>query len=178
MGTWPPVIDISHDMQVIHCKPLNQLTQGNDELLRLSDSDNRAHDRVIVRSLIHDIRLLRNQLFDDIGKILRQGFPHLGAGVFAGCPLADLNQTVQGNLVPVLHVVLFPLNPVHLLLGIINKSSKSLLGLATHSIPEDIIDFTAHCSRTILEHMGKCLIFPVDIRKEMLGSFRKVQNRL
>ena len=116
-----PVIDISHNMKVIHDQALDQGGDRRNKPFRSAYPDDRHDDLIIVGFLIVDLRLLRDQLLDDIGKILRQGFAHLGAGILARRPLAHLDQTVQVDLVPVLHIILcLPYDP-HLLPRIIDQ---------------------------------------------------------
>ena len=43
---------------------------------------------------------------------------------------------------------------------------------------EYIVNLLTHSTGSIFQHMGKCLIFPVYIGKEMLRTFRQVDDRL
>ena len=45
-------------------------------------------------------------------------------------------------------------------------------------LKEYILDFASHRTGSILQHMGKRLPFPMNIRQKMLGSFRKIQDCL
>ena len=121
MRSGPPVVDVPHDMEVIHHQPLDQGGNGRNKAFRPADPDDGHDDLVVVGFLVVDLRLLRDQLLNHIGKILRQSLAHLGACILAGSPLAHLDQTVQVDLVPVFHVVLVLLHDLHLLFGIINQ---------------------------------------------------------
>ena len=92
-------------MQMVNGQPLNQLTHSHNTLLSPSHLNNGPDDGIIVGFLISAVSAACNQLLNHIGKFLGQGLANLGAGVFAGCAFADLNQTVQGNFVPVFPVV-------------------------------------------------------------------------
>ena len=144
MRTRTSVINIPDNMQMIHDQPLDQLTERNDKFLRTAHPDNRIYNFIIIGFFIRKLRFLRNQLFNDISKIFGQCLPDFGTGIFACRPLTHLDQTIQRNLIPVLHVALFFFDPVHLLSRIINKSSKGLLIPATHSITKNIVNFSTN----------------------------------
>ena len=138
------VIDVSDNMQMTNRQTLNQFTHSYNEFLCPSNSYNRTDNCIIIRFFIRHIIFLCDQFLDHISKIRRKCFSYFRSGIFTCCSFTHLNQAVQRNLIPVLHILLRFLNPVHLLFRIINKSSKGLFIPATHSIPEYIINFTAH----------------------------------
>ena len=118
------VINIPKHMKMIHNQSLDQLCKGNDEILRSSNVNNGIHNGVVISFLVQNLCLLRDQFLDHIGVISRQGLAYLGSGIFGGSRLAQLDQTVQGDLVPVLHVRLFFLHIGNLFLGIVHKSCQ------------------------------------------------------
>ena len=89
---------------MVNDQTLDQLAHGNDAFPAAADVDDGVDDGVIIGSLVHTVILLGDQLFQDVGKILRHGLADFGAGVFAGCAFADLNETVQGDAVPLIFV--------------------------------------------------------------------------
>ena len=105
MRARPPVIDIPQDVEMVHNQPLDQFAERHNEFLCPSHPYDGCDNGAVIRFLIPHIHLFRNQLLNHIGKLRRQGLAHFGAGILAGRPLAHLNQTVQGNLVPVLPVM-------------------------------------------------------------------------
>ena len=82
MGPRPPVIDIPHNMQMIYHKTLDQFAQGNNKLWGPADPDNRVYNFIIIGFLVMNLRFFRDQFFNHIGEIFRQGFAHLGTGIF------------------------------------------------------------------------------------------------
>ena len=124
------------------------------------------------------LRLFRDQFFYNISKIFRKCLAYFRTGILTGCPFAHLDQTVQLNFIPVFHMLLGPLYLLCLLFWIINQSSQLLLFPLPKRISKYILDFASHRTGSILQHMGKRLPFPMNVRQKMLGSFRKIQDRL
>ena len=110
MRSRPSVENISHDMQMIYDKLLNQVAQRYDKLLCPADPNDRMYDLVIVCLLILNLCIFRDQILYDIGEILRQRLAHLRPRIFGGNAFRDLYQSVQGDLIPILNgaFVLFP----------------------------------------------------------------------
>ena len=129
---------------------------------------------IIIGFLILNFFLLCNQLFDNIGKILRQRLPYLGTGIFRGNPLYHLHQPVQGNLVPVVDILLFPLGNFQFFLRVINQGCQSLLVLIADGASKFFINLSANRTGTVFQHMVKLLIFPVYIRQKMFCPLRQV----
>ncbi len=72
----PPVVDISHDMKVIDNEPLDQIAQCYNKLLGSVQANDRMDDFIIVSFLIRQLRLLCDQLLNNIGKIPGQSLAH------------------------------------------------------------------------------------------------------
>ena len=176
----PPVIDIPDDVQMIDDQLLDQVAQRFDELLRPPDTDDRMDDLVVVGFLILYFRLLRDQFFDNIGKILRQRLAHLGPRVLGGNPFRDLNKPVQGDLVPVLDrtFVFLPQHDIQLLPRIIDQCRQALLIPDTQCIAELFVNLAPHGTGAVLQDMIELLVLPVDIRHKMLRPLGQIQNRL
>ena len=77
LRTRTPVIDITQNMQMIHNHLLNQMAECHDKIFSSLDIDDRINNRIIVRLLVQNIRLLRDQLLDHIGIVFRQLLTHL-----------------------------------------------------------------------------------------------------
>ena len=78
MRTGSPVIDIPDNVKMVDDQPLDQISQRNDKLRRPADADDRMDDLVVIGLFVLNLRLLRDQLLDNVCKILRKCFPHLG----------------------------------------------------------------------------------------------------
>ena len=68
MRTGTPVEDITHQMQMIHRRPFDQLADLDDEFRRLPDLDDRGDDVFKVVALVHLFAVGIEQLLQDIGE--------------------------------------------------------------------------------------------------------------
>ena len=174
------VIDIPQDMQVVDDQPADQLRDRLDKGCGPPDPDDRAHDLIVVGFLVLDVRLLRDQLLDHIGEILRHRLADLGPRIFGGRVFADLHQPVEHDLVPVIHLLRVRdllLNERDLLRGVVDQRRELPDVLLRQRPAEDLVDLLSDGARPVAEHMGKRLIFPVDIRYEVLRALRQVHDR-
>ena len=163
---------------MVYNKTLNQLCQCYNEVFRSSNRNNRVYNRIVVRFLIKNFTFLCNQFLNDICIILRQCFSHFGSRVFGGYRFAHLDQTIQRDLVPVLHIFFCLFYEFHFFLRVVDECGKRTFICRSERMPEYIIDFLSHSSGSIAQHMGKRLIFPVNICQKMLRTFWQIQNRL
>ena len=88
------VVNIPYDMQMVDDKPLDQFAEGNDKIRRSANTDDRMYDLIVIPFLILHLCLFCDQFFNDVGKILRKRFTHLGSRIFGGNVLCDLHQTI------------------------------------------------------------------------------------
>ena len=143
------VINISQNMKMIYNQPLYQLCQGNDKILCAADVNNSIHNGIIIRFFVQYLCFFCDQLFDHIGIISRQSLTDLRPCIFGSSCFTQLDQTVQCDLIPVLHVRLCFLYIGDLLFWIIHKSSKRTLVTVTQSVSEYIVYFFPHCTGTV-----------------------------
>ena len=68
-------------MQSVHNQPFDQAAEGFDKLLRASNLNNRVDDGFVVSSLVCHLSFFRDKFLNDISKLLRESFSHLGSGV-------------------------------------------------------------------------------------------------
>ena len=81
MWSWPTIINISYNMQMIYSKSLDQFTQSHNKLFGTFDPDDRIYNRIIIGLLIQNICFLCNQFLNDISKFRRQGFSDFRSGI-------------------------------------------------------------------------------------------------
>ena len=174
----PPVINIPYNMQMIHYKPLDQVAESNNKFRCAPDPDNGMDDLIIIAFLVGDLGSFCDQFLNNVGKILGQGLPHLGPGVLGGHLLGDLHQTMERDLVPVLNIILLAKHDVQLFLWIIDQCCKGFLVFIAQCVSKFLIDLTAHCTGSVLEHMVKLLILSVNICQKVFCSLGQVQDRL
>ena len=175
-----PVINIPENMEMVHDQAPGQLREGLDEALRPADPDNRIDDLLVIRLFILNIAALRDQLVDHVRIILRHGFSHLGPRILAGSIFADLDQPVQHDPVPVIHLrgvgdLLF--HQVDLLGRIVHERRELTDILFRQRPPVDFIYFFPHGAGAVSQNVGKGFILSVNIRDKMLRPLRKVQDR-
>ena len=118
------IINISQNMKMIHNQTLDQFCQGNDKILCPADLNDGVDDSIVICLFVQDFRFFCNQLLDHIGIIRRECFTHLGSGIFGCRCLAHFDQTIKGDLVPVLHIFFMLFHNFHLFLGIIDQCGK------------------------------------------------------
>ena len=178
MGPRPSVINITHNMEMVYDQTLDQTTQSNDKLRGAADSDDGMDDFIVVRFLVVDLFLLRDQFLDHIGEILRQSLTYLGTGIFGRHPLNHLNQPVQRNGIPVLQVILFLFHDLQLFLRIVNQRGQTSLISAADGIPKFLVYLLADIAGAVFQHMVKLLVFSMNIRKKMLRPLGQIHDRL
>ena len=174
------VKNVAHDMQMIDDQPLDQVAERYDKFLRPSDADDRVYDLVIVGLFVLNLRLLRDQLFDDIGEILWQRLAHLGSGIFRGHPLGDLYQTMQGDLIPVLDgaFILLLQHDLQLFARIIDQRRQTLLVFYAQRVAKLLVDLAPHGAGTVFQHVVELLILSVDIRHKVFRALGQIQDCL
>ena len=109
--TFTPVIDVAYDVQLVDDGILDQVADGDDELVRVADVDDGIQDLAVVFFLVEVLAAGGHQFRDDVFKIMREHFPHFGCGIFGGRDAADCHQLFERERVPfpVQDVLLFEL---------------------------------------------------------------------
>ena len=165
-------------MQMIYNQTLDQLCQRNDKVLCTADFDDSINNRIIISFFIQNLCLLCDQLFNYIGIIRRKCLAYFRSGVLGGSSFTDFDETIQGNLVPVLHIFFRFLNQIHLLFRIVDQGCKGTFIIVAKGVAEYIINFLSYCTGTVSQYMGKCLVFTVEVGHKVLCSLGQIQDRL
>ena len=166
-------------MQTVDRQALDHIAHGDNESIRPSDRDDRIENPVEITLLGRSRRIgFVEKLLNDIGKIRRQHLAHLRAGVFDRNGPADLRQLVKRNLIPVVQIRFLLLDELQLLGGIVDQRTKLRHFGFAQSIVENLVHLLPDHARSVLQHVAESLVFTVKVRKEMLGTFGKVQNSL
>ena len=71
------VINIPYDMKMVNNQPLYQIAEGHNKIRRPADPYDCMDDFIIIPFLVGDIKLLCDQFFYNISKILGEAFPCL-----------------------------------------------------------------------------------------------------
>ena len=171
-----PVVDVPDDVQLVDGEPLDEVADGNDEVVRPSRGDDGADDLVHVGRLVRLGGGLVQELLDDVGELGGQRLAYLGAGVLGGDVAADLDQLVQRDHVPVVQVLLGGLDEDQLLLGVIDERAQLLLLRVPHRVVEDFPHLPLDGAGRVAEHVAERLVLAVDVGEEMLRALGQVQD--
>ena len=172
------VVNIPNDMKGINGKTLNQVAQGCDEAVCLIQIDDGADDFIIIHFFISAHIILMEQFFQYVSKFLRQCFSDFGTGIFGRNHFADGNQTVQGDFIPIVHVVFCFRHLFQFLFGIINQRCQRFLFAFPQTCAKNGTDLVFDNARSVAEYMAEGFYFSMNIRNKVLCPFRQVQNRL
>ena len=178
VGAGAAVIDITHQMQVIHRQTLDQLAQLDQEVGGAADIDDGGDDVLVIIALVCILVVGVDQLVDDVGIFRRHGFAHLGARVLGADQTAHFNEPVEGDAVPLPHILGDALNLLQLLLRIVDQRGQLVALAAGHGGAEQILHLFAHHAGGGDENMLECLVLAVHVGDKVLRALGQVQNGL
>ena len=168
-------------MEPVHHHPLDEVAHGDDEALGPVDVDDGGDDVLVVIPLVVELVVGVEQLVDDVGVLLGQGLPDLGAGVLGGDQAADVDETVEGDAVPLLQLFrVFGLGGhlAELLLGIVDEGGQLVpVGLGDAGGEEGVHLLPDHAGGRV-EDVEEGLVLAVDVGDEVLGALGQVQDGL
>ena len=171
------VKNVADNMQAVDCQILNQFTQRDNKFISDPDVDDRTDNLAVVYPFIVIIIIHMKKFIDHIGKFRRHFLSHLGTGVFGRNHLADLDQTVNGNSLPVVRRQALQLHLAHHPLGIVDHVSQFHLFFFRNNMSECLRDLFPDNTGSTAEQMDKCLILSVQVTEKVLGSLWKPLNR-
>lgn len=174
----PAVKDVSHDVHMVHRHALDHQGDRLNEPVRLSQVDDGVDDILIVVPLVRLIIVGMEQLVDDIGVILGQSLTHLGAGILGGHPAADLDEAVQGDPVPLVHVRQQLVELFQLLLRVVDQGTQLIPVRPGDGGGKQVVHLFLDDAGAGVQNVEKCLILPVYVRDEVLCALGQVQNGL
>ena len=178
MGPRSAVVDVAQDMELVDGQPVDDVADGNDEVVGPSGRDDCIDDDGDVGSLVVVVGPLVKQFLDDVAEVIGQRLAHLGAGVFRRDVATDLDELVNGDVIPVVHILLHGLHQFEFLLGVVDESAEFLLLGLANGVAEDFGDFALDVARSILDYVLKGLMLAVKVGEEVLGPLRQVEDGL
>ena len=140
MGSGSSVIYIPDYVEMVYHEPLYEIGESGYELRCLLQPYDGGDDGVVVALLVLYLCLLGDQLFDDVCEVSRKGLPYLGAGVFRCYSSCESHETMEGDPVPVVYVLLFLFDERELFFGIVDEGGEALLVAECESIAELLVD--------------------------------------
>lgn len=171
------VEDVADDVQAVDRQPLDHVAHGDDEGIGPADRDDRVQDAVEVVLLggARRIRLVE-QLLDHVGEVGRQHLAHLRAGVLHRDGAAHLRELVERHLVPVVQVGFARLDEPELLFRIVDQRAQLAHLRLAQRVVEHLVHLLPDDPRGVLQHVAEGFVLPVEVRQEVFGPLREVQD--
>ena len=142
VGTRATIVDVAQYVQLVDGQALDDVTDGADEIISTTRRYDGVDNHADVGSLVVVAQTLVQQLFDDIGKIVRQRLAHLRTGVLAADIATHLYQLVDGDAIPIVDILLLGLDELQLLLRIVDEGAQLLLLALADVVAKEFIDFS------------------------------------
>ena len=159
---------------MVHSQTLDEFAQLYQEVGSAVDVDDGGDDILVVVPLIRVLIVGVNHFINDIGILRRHGLTHLGAGILGAHQPAHLNQTVEGDAVPLPHIGGLPLDLLQLFLGIVDKGGQLVqIGFGNSGSKERVQLFPHHAGGRI-QNMQEGLILPVNVRDKVFRALGQV----
>ena len=172
------VVDIAEDVQAVDGQALDEIAEGDDEVVGAARADDGADDDVEVGLLVVVVGTLVQQLFYNIGILLGQALAHLRAGVFRRDTAADGDKLVECGLVIVVEGALVLLDQFQFLFGIINERAQVLLLLLAQGIAKEVVDLALDITRSVAQHVLEGFVLTVEVGQEVLGRLGQMEDSL
>ncbi len=171
------VENIADNVQIVDGQILDQLAQGDDELVRHRVVDDGVDDLAVVNPLVVVVVIHMEQLVDHIGELPRHLLSHLGAGVLGGHHLANLHQSVDGNLLKVLGKQSRLADLSQIPVRVIDQVRQLDFLLLGNQVPKGLPDLLPDNAGRAAQQVDKRLIFPVQVAEEILRPLRQSADR-
>ena len=123
----PAVVDVADDVQMVDGEALDEQAQRLDERAHAVRADDGVDDGRVVGPLVHAVAILRHELLDEVGEVLRQRLAHARARVLLRRALAHGHEARQRLLVPGLGVVGLRELKLHLLARVVDERGERAL---------------------------------------------------
>ena len=176
--TGPPVENITHNVQIVHNQRLDHLADGFNHIGGLTNLDGGV-DHVFIQILSGATFLCQmDQLVQDlliIGIHVRTDF---GTSVLGGDIAAQIHQTVNGEPVPLIQILVFISNQSNLGLGIVDQGSQIIPVPLGHGVAEKFFQLFFHFAGTGVQNMQEGFVFAMDIRHKVFCALGQIQNGL
>ena len=173
------IVYIAHQMQMVHCKALDERGEGRDEVFGgpdLYDGLDDAHMVLMAARLAYGGGA--EELIDDVGIRFGHGLAHLGARVEARKIAREADEAQQRLEIPFAVDDPRLLEARELLARIVDERAEIVLLDGGELMAEGGADAFAHDARAVVEDVQEGLVLAVDIAHEVLGALREVEDCL
>ena len=172
------VVDIAKDVQLVDSQSLDDVANGDNEVVGTACGDDGIDDDIDVSGLVDVIGAFVKQFLNDIAEILGQRFAHLGTRIFRRHITADGYKTMDGDVIPVVEIFLVGFDEFEFLFGIVYECAQfATLGFADIAF-EELADLAADVSGGILQYVLKGCTLSMQIGQEVFRAFWQVHNGL
>ena len=172
----PAVVDVADDVQALDGQTLDEQAQRLDERAAAIGADDGVDDGGVVGLLVNAVAVLRHQLLDDVGEILRQRLADARARVLLRGALAHGDEALQRDGAPRFGIVHLRQHELHLLARIVDERGQRTLLVLAQRIAEHVVDLEPDGARAVPQGVGERLVLAVYVGGEELGPFRQIQN--
>ena len=135
------VKDISQNVKHVNGKPLYQVAESDDEVISPVGIDDGADNDIDVGLLVGVHAAFMQQLLNDVGELFGQSLAYFRAGIFGRYILADSDQLVQGNDIPVYQIFFCFLDELQLFCRIVDEGAEFFLFCFTQGVAENFVHF-------------------------------------
>ena len=163
---WAAVEQVAHDVQLVHCQMLDQLTQPHDKAVGAAIFNDAAHDLAVVQILVVILKMGVEQLVQNVAAAGRQTSAHMVAGMLGGHQTADINEPQQRFGVPLIQRFLAGtacLELGQLFVWVIDQRCQLGAGMLRHGIAQHLIHFFANDTGSGIQNMHKSFILAVQV---------------
>ena len=172
----PAIVDVADDVQALDGQTLDEQAQRLDERAAAIGADDGVDDGGVVGLLVNAVAVLRHQLLDDVGEILRQRLADARARVLLRGALAHGDEALQRDGVPRFGIVHLRQHELHLLARIVDERGQRTLLVLAQRIAEHVVDLEPDGARAVPQGVGERLVLAVDVGGEELGALGQVQD--
>ena len=163
---------------MIDRQAFDQFAQLDEKAGGPVDVNNRGDDILIVVPFVTVLVVGVEHLVDDVGVLGRHGLAYLGAGILGTDQTADLDQPVEGDAVPLPHILGLCFDRLQLFSGVVDQGGQLIpLGLGDGG-GKQIVHLFPHHAGGGIQNVKEGFIFPVHVGNKMLGALWKIADGL
>ena len=93
-------------MQHVNRQLLDEVAHGDDKFIDTVGRDDGLDDHIHIGLLVGVTAALMQQLLNNVGEVLRQSLVNLGTAILGRDMTTNPDQTVDGNEVPIIQILL------------------------------------------------------------------------
>ena len=171
-----PVEYIAQDVQLVNGQMLYHVTEGFDDVAGLLRRDDGLNDAVDVVAFVFVLGVFVEQLFQDVGELLRQRFAHFAAGVFRGDDATHFDESEERCFVPRRQIVFCGRHQFQLLFGVVDERAQFPDFLLREGLGVALLNLTLDGAGGVLEDVLEGFVLSVYVGHEVLRAFGQVED--